>query len=101
MSKTALSPGELKKSRTACLTWIIQDVGGRCLPALQRSGSNEVKYYSERVVQKVIAEISIVMAALLLEGAIVALYLVTNAHARLGLIALFVVSVSGNLGSGS
>ena len=80
------------------LTRIMQDLGGRCLPGLRHSDSSEVKYYSERTVKKVIAGISIIMAALLLEGAIVALYLITDPRIRLGLIALFMVLFAGGIG---
>ena len=80
------------------LTRIIQDLSGRCLPGLRRSSSSKVKYYSERMVQRVIAGISIIMAALLLEGAIVALYFITNPRLRLGLIALFMVLFAGGIG---
>lgn len=50
------------------------------------------------MVQKLVAGISIIMAALLLEGAILALYLVTSPHVRLGLIALFMVLFAGGIG---
>ena len=80
------------------LSRIIRDVGGRCLPAKSNPGVNEVKYYSEETSRKVVAGISIIMAALLLEGAIIALYFVTDPHLRLGLIALFMVLFAGGIG---
>lgn len=80
------------------LSKIIHDFGGKFLPGRWDTSSKEVKYYSEGMVHKVIAGISIVMAALLLEGAIVALYLVTNPRIRLGLIALFMVLFALGIG---
>jgi len=80
------------------LTKIIQDVGGQWLPRSRNSTSKEVKYYSEDVVNKVVAGITIVLAAILLEGAIVALYFITNPHLQLGLIALFMVLFAGSIG---
>lgn len=80
------------------LTKIIQDVGGRWLPRSRNSASKEVKYYSEDVVNKVVAGITIILAAILLEGAIVALYFVTNPHLQLGLIALFMVLFAASIG---
>lgn len=80
------------------LSRIIHDLGGKFLPGHRNASSEEVKYYSEGMIHKVIAGISIVMAALLLEGAIVALYLVTNPHVRLGLIALFMMLFALGIG---
>ena len=80
------------------LSKIIHDLGGKILPGHRNGSSREVKYYSEAMVHKVIAGISIVMAALLLEGAIVALYLITNPNVRLGLIALFMMLFALGIG---
>jgi hypothetical protein len=49
----------------------------------------QIKYYSEHVLQRFIVGTAVVLAASLLEGAIVSLYLVTNPNVQLGLIALF------------
>lgn len=49
------------------LSKIIQYLGGRWPPSFHNADSDEVKYYSEETVNKVIAGISIVMAALLLK----------------------------------
>ena len=46
-------------------------------------------YYSENIVQNIVTIFSIICATLLLEAAIVALYLVTNIHVRFVLIAVF------------
>ena len=80
------------------LTKIIQDVGGQWLPGSRTPASKEVKYYSEDVVNKIVAGITIILAAILLEGAIVTLYFVTNAHLQLGLIALFMVLFAASIG---
>ena len=53
------------------------------------SNSGTTTYYSEETVQRVVTVLSIIGAALLLEVAIVALYIVTNDHVRFGLIAVF------------
>lgn len=53
------------------------------------SESSDVKYYSGKLVNRIISTVSVVLAALLLEGAIVALYLVKDERVRLGLIAVF------------
>lgn len=80
------------------LSRIILDIGERCLPGLRNFDVKEVQYYYERMVQKLVAGISIIMAALLLEGAITTLYLVTNPHVRPGLTALFMVLFAGGIG---
>lgn len=51
--------------------------------------SAQVKYYSEHVLQRLIIGAAVVLAASLLEGAIVSLYMITNPNIQLGLIALF------------
>lgn len=80
------------------LSKIIHDLGGKFLPGHRNASSKEVKYYSEDTVHKVIAGVSIIMAALLLEGAILALYFVTDPHIRLGLIALFMMLFALGIG---
>lgn len=80
------------------LSKIIQDLGGRWFPATGHNDSVEVKYYSEGTANKVVAGISIILAALLLEGAIVTLYLVSNPRIQLGLIALFVLLFAAGIG---
>lgn len=80
------------------LTKIIQDVGGQWLPGSRNPASREVKYYSEDVVNKVVAGITIILAAILLEGAIVVLYFVTSPNLQLGLIALFIVLFAASIG---
>ena len=80
------------------LTKIIQNLGGKWLPGSRHADSQEVKYYSGATINKVITGISIVLAALLLEGAIVALYLVSNPHIQLVLIALFIVVFAAGIG---
>ena len=80
------------------LSKIIHDLAGKCFPGRRNASYEEVKYYSEGTVHKVIAGISIIMAALLLEGAIVALYFITNPHVRLGLIALFMMLFAVGIG---
>ena len=59
---------------------------------------NGVKYYSATVVRRIVTGFSIVLAALLLEGAIVALYLVTSPHVKLGLLALFTALFAASVG---
>ena len=80
------------------LTKIIQDLGGKWLPGARHADSQEVKHYSGATINKVITGISIVLAALLLEGAIVALYLISNPHIQLVLIALFMVVFAAGIG---
>ena len=48
-----------------------------------------VTYFSDKIVQDIVTVFSIICATLLLEAAIVALYVVTNVHIRFGLIAIF------------
>ena len=50
---------------------------------------NGPTYYSDKTVQNIVTVFSIICATLLLEAAIVALYLVTNIHIRFGLVAVF------------
>ena len=50
---------------------------------------NSPTYYSDKIVQNIVTVFSIICATLLLEAAIVALYVVTNVHIRFGLIAVF------------
>jgi hypothetical protein len=51
--------------------------------------SKEVKYYSSTLVSRLATIVTVLAASLVIEGAIVALYIVQNQHVRLGLIALF------------
>jgi hypothetical protein len=48
-----------------------------------------VKYYSTRYVSRLVTVITVLAASLVIEGAIVTLYIVKEEHIRLGLIALF------------
>ncbi|KAI9729569.1 MAG: hypothetical protein M1834_006765 [Cirrosporium novae-zelandiae] len=77
---------------------IAQDIGERLQPGYHNSTSTEIKYYSERFVQKFIIGASIIIAALLLEGAIVTLYLIRTPRMRLGLIALFTALFAATVG---
>ena len=58
---------------------------------MRRKGKrqNSPTYYSDKIVQNIVTVFSIICATLLLEAAIVALYVVTNVHIRFGLIAVF------------
>ncbi|PMD58331.1 uncharacterized protein K444DRAFT_664437 [Hyaloscypha bicolor E] len=71
------------------LARFLQDLGGRCLLGTRHTTSKEVKYYSSTLVSRLATIVTVLAASLVIEGAIVALYIVQNQHVRLGLIALF------------
>ena len=77
------------------LSMVVRSIAGRCWGY---SKVDDVIYFSDETVHKIIGGVSILLAAFLLEGAIVALYLVANPHLRLGLIAVFVVLFAGGIG---
>ncbi len=55
-------------------------------------------YFNEKVVERIVSVASVFLTAFLLVGAITALYWVTNARARLGLIAGFTILFAGTIG---
>ena len=58
---------------------------------------DDVIYFSDQAVHRIIAGISILLAALLLEGVIITLYFIPKPYLRLGLIAVFVVLFAGGV----
>ena len=56
----------------------------------RRADQHGLTYYSEGAVQKFVTVLSIIGATILLEVAIVVLYLVKSDHTRFGLVAVFV-----------
>ncbi|KAF2124044.1 hypothetical protein P153DRAFT_391077 [Dothidotthia symphoricarpi CBS 119687] len=74
------------------LTRVVEYLTGRIV-AWKRSSSNSQEapmYYKHQTVARIITLISIIGATLLLEAAIVGLYVVTNDHVRFVLIAVFI-----------
>ncbi|KAF4618144.1 hypothetical protein G7Y89_g14962 [Cudoniella acicularis] len=67
----------------------LQDLGGRYLPGVRHTAPTEVKYYSSTHVSRLVTVITVLAASLVIEGAIVALYVVQSQNVKLGLIALF------------
>ncbi|KAI9712601.1 MAG: hypothetical protein M1828_001667 [Chrysothrix sp. TS-e1954] len=80
------------------LSTVIQDLGGKCLRGNSHTTEAGVKYYSASVIQKIVSGVTIALAALLLEGAIVALYLVTSPHVKLVLLAVFTCLFATSVG---
>jgi len=79
------------------LTRIFQDVWGRYLPGSRHGVYGEVKYYSSTNVSRLATVITVLAASLVIDGAIVALYLVANQKIRLGLSALFISIFAASL----
>ncbi|KAH7410584.1 hypothetical protein BKA64DRAFT_357892 [Cadophora sp. MPI-SDFR-AT-0126] len=71
------------------MTRFLQNLGGRCLPGSRHEQSGEVKYYSSTLISRIVTIITVIAASIVIDGAIVVLYVVTDQKIRLGLMALF------------
>ncbi|KAI0848531.1 hypothetical protein F5Y00DRAFT_87929 [Daldinia vernicosa] len=71
------------------LSSTLQDLGGRIFPGTRHETAPEIKYYSAKNVSRLVTTSTVFLASLVINGAIVALYVVKDEHVRLGMITLF------------
>ncbi|KAL0765573.1 hypothetical protein CaCOL14_011797 [Colletotrichum acutatum] len=71
------------------LTRNLEDLAGRYLAGKRHKETTEVKYYSARHVTRLVTIITVLAASLVIQAAVVTLYLVHNEVLRLCMIAVF------------
>lgn len=71
------------------LTTSLQYIAGRLFPGVRHETTAEVKYYSAEHVSRLATILTVVLASLVINVAIVLLYVVKDEHIRLGMIAIF------------
>ncbi|KAF4781082.1 hypothetical protein HER10_EVM0006958 [Colletotrichum scovillei] len=71
------------------LTRNLEDLAGRYLAGKRHKETTEVKYYSAHLVTRLVTIITVLAASLVIQAAIVTLYLVRNEVLRLCMIAVF------------
>ncbi|KAI1478258.1 hypothetical protein F4774DRAFT_411115 [Daldinia eschscholtzii] len=71
------------------LSSTLQDLGGRVCPGSRHKTTPEIKYYSAKHVSRTVTASTVFLASLVINGAIVALYVVKDEHVRLGMITIF------------
>lgn len=59
------------------------------LKGSRHDATGRIKYYSERHVSRLVTVVTVIAASLLIEAAVVALYLIKNEALRLAMIAVF------------
>ncbi|KAH8901572.1 hypothetical protein GQ53DRAFT_851456 [Thozetella sp. PMI_491] len=79
------------------LTRSLQTFAGRYMPGTRHEHSEDVKYYSATRISRLVTVVTVVAASLIIEGAIVTLYFITDESLRLGLIALFTTLFAASL----
>ncbi|KAI1409589.1 hypothetical protein F5Y13DRAFT_89015 [Hypoxylon sp. FL1857] len=71
------------------LTNTLQNLGGKLLTGVRHETTPEIKYYSTKHVSRLATTSTVLLASLVINGAIVALYVVKDEHVRLGMITVF------------
>ncbi|KAI2768045.1 hypothetical protein F4815DRAFT_498336 [Daldinia loculata] len=71
------------------LSSTLQDFGGRIFSGTRHETAPEIKYYSAKNVSRLVTTSTVFLASLVINGAIVALYVVKHEHVRLGMITFF------------
>ncbi|KAI1803484.1 hypothetical protein F4811DRAFT_525060 [Daldinia bambusicola] len=71
------------------LSSTLQDLGGRIFPGVRHETTPGIKYYSAKYVSRLVTTVTVFLASLVINGAIVALYVVKDEHVKLGMITVF------------
>ncbi|EEU48239.1 uncharacterized protein NECHADRAFT_75615 [Fusarium vanettenii 77-13-4] len=67
----------------------LRNLAGTYLSGSRHDATGRIKYYSERHVSRLVTVVTVIAASLLIEAAVVALYLIKNEALRLAMIAVF------------